>query len=102
MLAVILIGAIFRLSMHLLLPFVANRVAATYGLRCQYDRLTLSVLGGTAYLWNFQLLPKEGGDPILRADYLQGYISPTNLLRGRLVVWRAEADGVDITAERTW
>jgi hypothetical protein len=101
LLAALLIAAIVRLSMQLLLPFVANRVAAVDGLNCDYDRMTLSVLGGTAYFWNLQLRPKDGGDAILRADYIQGYISPANLLRGRLVVWRAEADGVDLTLERT-
>ena len=94
------LAVIFRIALVLLLPEVMNKVAGTCKLQCHYDRLDLSLTGGTAAMWGFELLPQEGGDPILRADYLQGDISVLALFRGRLVVYRAAADGVDATFER--
>jgi hypothetical protein len=91
---------IFRIAIVVMLPAVMNKVAATFKLQCHYDRLDLSLTGGNAAVWGFELLPKEGGDPILRADYLQGDISVLALFRGRLVVYRAAADGVDANFER--
>ena len=94
------LAVILRVTIVLLLPTVMNKVAGTFKLQCHYDRLDLSLTGGNAAMWGFQLLPREGGDPVLRADYLQGDISVLALLRGRLVVYRAAADGVDATFER--
>jgi len=100
LMALLGLAVIFRIALVLLLPAVMNKVARTCKLQCHYDRLDLSLTGGNAAMWGFQLLPQEGGDPILRADYLQGDISVLALFRGRLVVYRAAADGVDATFER--
>ena len=100
LISLLAVAVIFRIALALLLPAVMNRVAHLYKLQCHYDRLDLSLTGGTAAMWGFQLVPIEGGDPVLRADYLQGDISVLALLRGRLVVYRAAADGVDATFER--
>jgi hypothetical protein len=94
------LAVIFRIALVLLLPAVMNKAARTYKLQCHYDRLDLSLTGGTAAMWGFELLPRDGGDPVMRADYLQGDISVLALFRGRLVVYRAAADGVDATFER--
>ncbi len=94
------LAVILRIALVLLLPAVMNKVAKVYKLQCHYDRLDLSLSGGTAAMWGFELLPQEGGDPVLRADYLQGDISVLALFRGQLVVYRAAADGVDATFER--
>lgn len=91
---------VFRIGLGYLLPVVINKVAGTYDLDCQYDRLSLGLLGGHAHLWNLQLKPRGGGDSIVQADYVQGSISTPDLLRGRLVVYRAEVDGAEITIER--
>ncbi|MGD0462945.1 MAG: DUF748 domain-containing protein [Tepidisphaeraceae bacterium] len=100
LIALLGLAVIFRIALVLLLPAVMNKVARTYKLQCHYDRLDLSLTGGNAAMWGFQLFPREGGDPVLRADYLQGNISVLALFRGRLVVYRAAADGVDATFER--
>jgi hypothetical protein len=90
-----------RAAVSLLLPPVLNKVAGHYKLRCAYDRLDLNVLSGAAELWGLEIGPVEGGQPILQSDYCQGEISIYNLLKGRLVVYRAVADGVDLNVERT-
>jgi hypothetical protein len=100
LIALVGLAVIFRIALVLLLPAVMNKVTRTYKLQCHYDRLDLSLTGGNAAMWGFQLVPQEGGDPVLRADYLQGNISVLALFRGRLVVYRAAADGVDATFER--
>lgn len=102
-LALILIGValLARLVVSVMLPIVLNGVARAYHLKCQYDRLDLSILGGNAQIWNVRLVPEEGGEPVVRAEYGQGDISLLDLLRGRLVVYRLEADGVELTIERT-
>jgi hypothetical protein len=100
LIVLLVLAIVFRISLVLLLPTVMNKIAQSFKIKCTYDRLDLSLTGGSAAMWNFQLLPVEGGDPIFHADYLQGDISVANLLRGRLVVYRAAADGVDATFER--
>jgi hypothetical protein len=92
---------IVRFLLAALLPTVFNKVAKAYDLTCSYDRLDLSLVGGSAAIWNLDITPKSGGDPIFHADYCQGDISIYNLLKGRLVVYRVAADGVDMTVERT-
>jgi Domain of Unknown Function (DUF748) len=101
LIALVTLTLVVRLLTALLLPIVIDRVARVYGLDCTYDRLALSVLGGNAEIWNVELTPREGGAPILRADYCQGDVSLLNLLRGRLLVYRVATDGVDINVERS-
>ncbi len=90
-----------RVSVSILLPAVLNKIAKSYDLTCDYDRLDLNMLGGNASIWGLRFTPREGGDPIFSADYCQGDISILKLFRGRLVVYRVAADGVDTTIERT-
>ncbi len=92
---------IVRFLLSALLPSVLNKVAKTYNLTCSYDRLDINLIGGNAAIWNLDLAPKPGDEPIFHADYCQGDISIYNLLKGRLVVYRVAADGVDLTVERT-
>src|SRR5438874_8770842 len=74
-LVVVILALCFRVAVNLLLPTVLGKVAGTYGMECEYDRMNLSALGGNASIWGFALRPKGGGDAVLRADYLQGSIS---------------------------
>jgi len=96
----LILAAGSRLLVHFLLPVVLQKVAASYDLNCTYERLELSTLGGDAALWHLKITPKSGGDSIVEADYVRGNISTLNLLRGRLVVWRAEADGTRMLIDR--
>jgi hypothetical protein len=98
---VLLIGAcVFRIALNVLLPTVLDRIARVYDLELGYDRLNLSLLGGTANLYGLKIRPAGGGDSILQGEYVQGNLSPLNLLRGRLVVHRAEIDGVILAIDR--
>jgi hypothetical protein len=95
------IAVFLRIVVALLLPLVISRVAHSYDLKCKYDRLSLSISGGYAEIWNLQLSPREGGDAVIQSDYCQGEISVLNLFRGRLVIYRLAADGVEMNIQRT-
>lgn len=97
---VVVAALLIRVGLNLLLPTVVRKVANAYDLDCTYERMSLGLLSGNAHIWNLELRPSSGGDSIIRADYIQGSISTPNLFRGRLVVYRAEVDGVDIIVDR--
>ena len=80
---------------------VLRKTAALYGLDCSYERFEFSALSGDAGMWHLTLTPKEGGEPVLQSEYVRGHISTWALFRGRLDVWRVEADGVDVNVDRT-
>jgi Domain of Unknown Function (DUF748) len=90
-----------RIFIPLLLPTILREAASRYGMNCYYNRLELNLLSGDAGIWGLEFRQKEGGDPILTADYCHGNISVLKLLRGRLDVWRVEADAVEINIDRT-
>src|SRR5271170_3364029 len=90
-----------RIFVPLLLPTILRQAAGRYGMNCYYDRLELNLLSGDAGIWGLEFRPKEGGEPILTADYCHGNIAVLKLLRGRLDVWRVEADAVEINIDRT-
>ncbi len=98
---VVILTLAARIFVPLLLPTVLRKAAGLYGMNCYYDRLELNLLSGDAGIWGLEFRPKEGGDPILTADYCHGNIAVLKLLRGRLDVWRIEADTVEINIDRT-
>ena len=89
-----------RAIVVVLLPTVLHRVAGYYGMDCTYERLELSVLSGDTGLWHLVLTPKGTRDPLVVVEYCRGDISSLNLLRGKLAVWRVEADGVNLAIDR--
>src|SRR5262245_25637330 len=89
----------FRAAVSIALPMVLQRVASFYGADCDYQRSQLSFLGGDAEIWQLKFTPKDGSEPFIHADYVRGDLSPLNRLRGRLVVWRVEADGVNLLVD---
>jgi hypothetical protein len=91
---------IVRLIVFVAIGPVLRRVGAAYGFDITYRTQELTTLGGDVGLWYFKVAPKSGGEPILAIDYLRGNISVVELLKGRLLVRRAEADGVDLRLER--
>jgi hypothetical protein len=95
-----LIVAIVRMLVGALLPVVLGRVFAFYNLSATYDRAELSVVDGNLNLYNLNVRPKEGGEPIAHADYIFGNIVPIELLHGRLHVLRVEVDGSDLDIDR--
>ena len=76
-----------------------KKVAAAYGFDIGFDQQELTLLGGNVGLWGLKVTPKSGGEPVFRAGYIRGYISTIELLKGRLLVRRAEADGIDLALE---
>ncbi len=94
------LGILIRLLVPLTLPMVLRKVAGIYGMNCEYDRLQLNLFSGDAGIWGLRFEFKDGGNPILATDYCHGNVSVLNLLRGRLDVWRVEADGVDVNIDR--
>jgi hypothetical protein len=103
-LGVLVVGLLaLRVALMFALPSVLRGAASAYGLNCEYERSQLGLLSGDAELWHVKLTPKDGAspEPIAATEYCRINLSPLMLLRGRLVVWRVEADGVDVTVERT-
>src|SRR4051812_21222476 len=104
-LGVLLIVCLFivvalRVVLVLALPSVLRKVAARYNLNCEYERTEMYLISGNIGIWRLTLTPKSGGDPLLAADYLRADISAANLLRGKLVVYHVEGDGIDAFVER--
>ena len=98
---IILLAAVFRVALFFLLRPTLARVSQAYGVNITFDRQELTLVGGDVGLWGLKITPKDGTEPLLVCDYVRGYVSPTDLLRARLQVLRAEADGVDLALERT-
>lgn len=106
MLLVLVLG--LRVLLALLLPPLISRVAASYRLNCTYEHLQLNLTGGVFELYGLKLSPitedqvpvAEKDKAVVVADYARASISPWQVLRGRLEIWRLEVDGVDLTLDR--
>ena len=96
----IVLGIVLRMTLLLALPMVLRKVAGNFGMTCNYDRLELNLFSGDAGIWGLEFKPREGGPAILAADYCHGNVSVLNLFRGKLNVWRVEADGVEANIDR--
>ncbi len=96
----LLLGVLLRILLPLSLPIVLRKVGGAYGMTCAYSRLELNLFSGDAGIWGLEFKPVEGGSAIFTADYCHGNVSVLNLFRGRLNVWRVEADGVDLNIDR--
>jgi hypothetical protein len=101
LITVFVIFLLFRVALHFALPTVLHRTARSYGLSATYERHEINLGGGDIGIWHLVLRPAEGGEPLLQADYCRAAISTWDLLRGRLVVRRLEAEGIDLVVERT-
>ena len=100
LLVLFIVVVLGRFLVSLAFPLVVGHVVAFYNLSCTYDRAELSISDGNLNLFNLTLRPKEGGEPIAHADFIYGNISPLELLRGRLHVFRVEADGTELSLDR--
>jgi hypothetical protein len=99
-LVLIAFAVVVRAVIWVALPTVLRKTASFYDLNLDYERLSFSSLDGEVAIWHLTVTPKEGGETIAATDYVHGQISVLNLLRGRLDVWRMEADGVDLAVTR--
>lgn len=99
--ALLLIVAMgFRVLLSLLLPWTLHRVARVYGLDITFERADLYAFSSDAGLWHVNVVELDNGATIASVDYCRADISALNLLRGRLVVQRVEADGVELNLTR--
>jgi hypothetical protein len=96
----VVIGLAFRLLLHVLFPAVLDRVAKTYGLHAEYDKLDLSVLGADVGIWGLRFTPVNGGQPVISMAYCRGAISTFGLLKLELHVKRVEAEDAEVLVER--
>jgi hypothetical protein len=99
--AVILLAFVFRLALFFLLRPTLGRISKAYGINITFDRQELTLLGGDVGLWGLKITPKNSSEPLLVCDYVRGHVSPTDLIMAQLHVLRAEADGVELTLDRT-
>ncbi|MBN2489768.1 MAG: DUF748 domain-containing protein [Planctomycetes bacterium] len=89
-----------RLALAIAMPWILGAVAASLDLDCTYDRLDLSVLGGDIELWNLTLKPRGAEDRLVELEYARLDLAMSALFTGRLVVRRAEVDGLDVYLHR--
>ncbi len=101
LIALILIVLALRIALFFAIRPVLHKVAAAYDLDISFGRQEMTLSAADVGFWYIKVTPKSGGPPIFSTDYLRGRISTWDLLKGRLYVYRAEADGVDLTLERT-
>jgi hypothetical protein len=94
------ISALFRITIAVAFPSVLRKVAGAYDLNAEYERMDMYLLDGDVGLSHLKITPKAGGESIIDLEYCRGDVSALNLLRGKLVVRRAEVDGVDMHVER--
>ncbi len=97
---ILALAIVLRLIIIFAFPVVLRKVAAHYGFDCTYERTEIYLIDSDMGVWHLKITPKSGGDPLLDAEYCRADVSALNLLRGRLVVRRVEADGVDINVGR--
>ena len=98
--ALLVLLLVARLALTLILPSAIRKAGEYYGLRTEYGRAKLGLLGGYAAIWDVRITPAEGGEAVATADFCEAAISPWALLRGKLIVWRVGADGVTANVER--
>jgi hypothetical protein len=98
--AVVLVISIVRAIALRMLPGILDDAAAGYSLSCQYESLGLSLLAGDVEIDHLVLTPREGGDPYVELEFVRADVDTFQLLRGRLLIRRVVADGVDARLER--
>lgn len=95
------LALVVRVVLFFAIGPVMRKVAGIYGFDVTFQRQEITLLGGDVGLWYLKVTPQSGGEPIFQADYIRGSISTLELMKGRLFVQRAEADGVGLVVERT-
>lgn len=101
LITLVLIVLALRIALFFAIRPVLHKVAAAYNLDISFGRQEMTLQAADVGFWYIKVTPKSGGAPIFAVDYIRGRISPWELLKGHLYVYRAEADGVDLTLERT-
>lgn len=89
-----------RLLTPLVLPSILDAALGGLGLAARYERLELSLLTGDLAVRGLEVVPAEGGAPILSAAHVQVDVAPLALLGGRLRFRRLALDQVDALLDR--
>jgi hypothetical protein len=94
---------LFRITLTLAMPALLRKVTGYYDLDCTYNRLQLSLLGGDVGLYGLEIRPRNAPaatPPVISSGYCRLSINPLRVLRGRLDVWRVEADDIEMALDR--
>ena len=97
---IIAVSLAMRVIIIFAFPSVLKKVAASYDLNATYDRMELYLLGSDVGLYHLKLTPKAGGDALVDLEYCRADVSALDLLRGKLLARRVEADGATMRIER--
>lgn len=97
---ILIVMGVLRIALTFALPSVIRKTAAHYDMEATWERIQLNIMGGDFGIWHLQLKPKGDGDALAYAEYCRGNISIMALLKGRLEIWRVEADGLSVNAQR--
>jgi hypothetical protein len=89
-----------RIAAPYLLPGLIDDALRPLGLRLDYERLDISLLGGEVEIWNARLLPREGGESFAVLEQLRVDADVRDLFRGRLAVRLVEVSGLDLRLDR--
>jgi uncharacterized protein involved in outer membrane biogenesis len=100
LIVILLLALALRVGLFYAIRPVLRKVAAAYNVDITFDRQEVTLAAADVGFNYIKVTPRGGGAPLLQTDYLRGHISLWELLHGRLHVYRAEADGVDLTLER--
>jgi len=98
--ALLLVISIVRAIALRMLPGILDDLAADYALSCQYEYLGLSLVAGDVEIDHLTLTQADGEKTYVELEFVRADIDTFQLLRGRLVVRRVVADGVDANLER--
>lgn len=90
----------FRVVLAVSIAPILERVAESYGLEARYENLSLSLLGADVELWHLIIVDSQDDAELVHVEYCRADLSVLDLLRGRVVVKRVEADGLDVFIER--
>lgn len=97
---ILILAGVLRIALTFVLPSVIRKAAAHYEMDASWERIQLNIMGGDFGIWHLKLTPRGGGETIAHAEYCRGNVSILALLKGRLEIWRVEADGLSVNAWR--
>jgi hypothetical protein len=97
----ILLGLVVRVGLFYAIRPILRKVGAAYNVNITFERQEIMLSAADVGFSNINVTPTSGGPALLNAEYIRGHISITELLKGKLHVYRAEADGVDLNLART-
>jgi len=99
---------VLRAIVAVAIPIVVRRVAASRGLACDWDRLSIGLLAGTVDVRNLDAWPlgddgragPRPAEPPVHLEYATVDVHLLSALFGPFHVQRAEVDGLDVALER--